>query len=551
MTAPDERKFKVFRRGQVRDTILAAWRNSLRKLTNPITKQPFTEDEIIRATQVGSRFYIESDAIDVVSQANQQRALFLADQTDPRKANSVFLRDQHGRFWLGEDSILPAVGSSGFILAQASPGSIFPGSTTVPDLTAAVATFQDGTRYQVTQTTVAVGNPQQGLVTVLIPVRAVDVGSQTNLPVNSTLKWSANSPLGAAPESVVTSTNTLNLTDGLTGGFDKETEASYADRIEERIRLRPASGNPAHALAWGRQATVAVESVFVYPTALNAGSTVIAVTEKRSTTILEGPLARLPSIGTLSDVSTYLVPPNSPVFPNRAFVLVTGWNPQSSDMVISIAMAKGSVGGWDDADPWPKSTLVNPFHTILTTNGTDQFTFNVDSPLPGAAALLLADEAPSLMLWDETTSRFVELEVAQVALAGNLATVDLVVQPDSPEPTTGLLTLVTGMSISPGTDRNETMALSFESFFDSLGPGELIDLQVSALGARGFRTPVPSDSFPQRAGQIIIPFLIDALGGVASSANLDAITREAPDLPGSISDGPNMVTLGKVNVYPL
>jgi hypothetical protein len=156
-----------------------------------------------------------------------------------------------------------------------------------------------------------------------------------------------------------------------------------------------------------------------------------------------------------------------------------------------------------------------------------------------------------MIIWDETTSRFVELSVQDVTVAAGIATVNLTQQPDSPEPTVGLFTLAIGQRISPATVQDQTIAISFEEFFDSLGPGEVVDLATSALGARGFRFPEPSDSFPERAGQIIIPFLVDALGGVASSANLDSISDEEPSLPGSISDGPNMVTLGKVSIYPL
>ncbi len=551
MTAPDERKFKIFRVGQVRDTILISWRNSLRNLNNPDTDLPFTEDQIRVATQEGSRFYIEADAIDVVAMANQSRALFFADQTDPRKANTNFLQNQHGRLWLGPDSLLPATGSSGFVDTLATPGSVFTGSSTIPDPAATTAVDEAGNTFQVFQTVVAVGPVAAGQVTVRVALRAVNTGSRTNIIAGTTLKWSDNVPLGAAPEATVVSENPSAPNEGMSGGFDQETDAEYAVRIEERYRFRPASGNPAHFLAWARQATVATEAAFVYPAAINSGSVLVAITEKRSTEILEGPLARQPSIGTLTDVQNFVVPPNSPVVPNRVFVLVTGWNAEPSDLVVSISMAQGSVGGWADVEPWPVPSAIVLEHEIASTNGTDQFTFNVDVPMPAGATFLAGDEAPELIIWDEATSRFVELSVQDITVAAGIATVNLNTQPSSPEPTVGLFTLEIGQRISPATDQDDIIAISFEEFFDSLGPGEVIDLSTNALGARGFRFPQPSDSFPLRAGQIIIPFLVDALGGVASSANLDSISDETPELPGSVSDGPNMVTLGKVNIYPL
>ena len=551
MTAPDERKFKIFRKGQVRDTILISWRNSLRNLTNPDTNLPFTEDQIQIATQPGSRFFIEADAIDVVGMANQSRALFFANQTDPGKANTDFLQRQHGRLWLGPDSVLPATGSSGFADTLATPGSIFTGSTTVPDPAAAVAVDESGNRFQVFQTVVATGPPAAGQVSVRVELRAINTGSSTNVVAGTTLKWSENAPLGAAPTATIVSVNPSAPNDGMTGGFNVETDAEYATRIEERYRFRPASGNPAHFLAWARQATVATEAAFIYSTALNSGSVLVAITEKRSTVILEGPLARQPSIGTLTDVQNFIVPPNSPVVPNRVFVLATGWNEEPSDLVVSIAMAQGSVGGWQDVEPWPTPSAVITTHSIASVTSQTEFTFNVDVSMPGGATFLSGDDAPAIIIWDETTSRFVDLSILDITVAAGIATVRLTIQPSSPEPTVGLFTLAVGQPISPATEQDQIIALSFEEFFDSLGPGEVIDLSTSAVGVRGFRFPQPSDSFPQRAGQIIIPFLIDALGGVASSANLDSVSVETPDLPGSISDGPNMVTLGKVSIYPL
>ena len=109
MATPDERAFVVFPRGAVRDdVILANWRNELRVSVNPETGIIFTEDEIQRATQPGTRWYIEADSIDLFGQAAQQRALYFVSQIDPRKANTQFLNQFHGRIWLGPNSRLPA-----------------------------------------------------------------------------------------------------------------------------------------------------------------------------------------------------------------------------------------------------------------------------------------------------------------------------------------------------------------------------------------------------------------------------------------------------------
>ena len=65
------------------------------------------------------------------------------------------------------------------------------------------------------------------------------------------------------------------------------------------------------------------------------------------------------------------------------------------------------------------------------------------------------------------------------------------------------------------------------------------------------RYPTPAQASPIRAGQAMLAPLIEALGGLATDAELTYISRNDPDLPGDISDGPNIVTLGNVNIHPL
>ena len=66
------RPFAYVERGQTRDDILMMFRDGLRQLTNPETGTAFSEDEIAEATQAGSRWWIEAEAIDlVVAQPSQ------------------------------------------------------------------------------------------------------------------------------------------------------------------------------------------------------------------------------------------------------------------------------------------------------------------------------------------------------------------------------------------------------------------------------------------------------------------------------------------------
>ncbi|MCP4674331.1 MAG: hypothetical protein GY854_02195 [Deltaproteobacteria bacterium] len=534
-----ERKFEIFERGHIRDkVVLTDFRNRLRMRNNPATNQPFTEDEIQRATQPGTYFHIQADAIDLLSQAMQAKSLLLARQQRPTHANTRFLEEVHAALWLGPNARLPATGGSGTVDAPAVENTIFVGSMNIGDPAAAVATDPNGYRYQVLET---VTTPPTGVAR--LTMKAIDTGEDTN-PENGTIfTWAANKPLGAEPEATI---QVDALPHAFTGGYAIESDAELAVRVEEVIRHRPAAGNPAHFVAWAKESSVAVESAFVYPCAFHAGSVLVCVTQKRGTT--QGPYGRTNvSIGTLADATSYLVPPNSPVVPQRAYVVVTKPSPQDADIVLRVAMGRGIAGGWVDVDPWPNpESLTTSYPAVEISSVTSQTEFDVttDFELPGGATILLGSSAPQLMVWDQTKSRFVQLSVASVAnVDPTTYTVTLSQAAD--------ITIETGQRISPYTDHMDTLAEATEAYFDELGPGEAIDLDIDERAHRAFRYPPVNERYPSRAGQAIISRLMDALGEAASDASLEEISRNEPDLPGDLIDGPNIVTLGNVAVYPL
>jgi hypothetical protein len=243
------------------------------------------------------------------------------------------------------------------------------------------------------------------------------------------------------------------------------------------------------------------------------------------------------------DVTNYIVPPNSSVVPERAYVIVTSPNPQSSDIVLRISMNRGVSGGWYDVLSWPNYSTTYPEVLVSNIVSQQQFDVTTDSALPTGASILSGTDAPSLMVWDDNTSRFEQLDVSSIdASASPTVTINLASAPST--------TIVNNMRISPYSDRLVIIAEAIEAYFDSLGPGEVVADSDPRI-VRSFRYPTTDISNPIRAGQSILTILIDALGGVAPDAELTSISRNEPDLPGDIIDGPNMVTLGHVNIFPL
>ena len=319
--------------------------------------------------------------------------------------------------------------------------------------------------------------------TINLTLQAVSTGVGSNPEVGTVITWT-NPPPGAQP------TATVAVTD-FTGGINAESDPEFAARLKARVRHKPAAGNWSHFRSWARESTVAVDDAWVYPCALHAGSVLVAVAQKRGTAL--GPLARVPSIGTLALVTGYLVPPASPVVPARAFVLVTGVTASPCDIVVQLAQRKGSAAGWADRSPWPSYTPAYPTGVEITAInvGGNPLVFDVDTDVASPVAV------PSIMVWDDTDSILEALVVASVANpGGDTRRITL-----SSAPAT---TLALGLKVSPDMARRDVLAAAVVAYFDELGPGEVIDLATDARAARAFRNPEPTEERPSRAGIAVI-----------------------------------------------
>jgi len=522
-----ERAFVVFRRGEIRDDILRFWRNGLRKLIDPSTGVAYTEDAIASSTARQSRWWIEADLLDAVLLAAQQRGLYLANQIRPDRASTGFLRRYHRDLWGLVP--LPATGGSGPVAAPATVGSVFVGSTTIPDPIATKLRDAAGNRYQVLFTITATANGAgSGVPGANLTLKGIDTGEDTNLPSGSVLTYIENQPLGVNGDPTAS--------DDFRDGAAAERDADYARRIMDHQRHRPASGNPAHFRAWAREASVSVFDAYVYPCAFHAGSTLVVITSKRGVTA--GPDGRIPTDATLQDVRAELTPPGSPRVPRPPHVLVVRPVARPSDLVLSLAMRKGSSAGWTDATPWPHQDSGTP--TTITAV-TDQQNIEITQPA-GADGLPAGVTAPSMMVWDPDTSRLEKLVVQSVTAAGGDA-YDVVLA------TAPATTLAVGQYISPDNGRRGTMDVAIEAYFDSLGPGEVIDLDTDDRAHRAFRFPEALEQAPQRVGSGVLTYLRDALSAAIANETLESASPAVPILPTDPADGPDLMVAGHVGLY--
>jgi len=518
VTTPADRAFAVFPRGYLRDVLLAQFRVGLRKLLNPETGNVFTDDEVSRATQRGGRWWIQADADDLVLMAAQARGLWLAQQIRPERAARSFLYGYHGDLW--KQDPLPAAGGSGVVLAHAAPKTVFYGSSTVPDPAALTARdVETGLRFQVL-TTARVDNDGAARVSLI----GIDTGESTNLEVDSVLKWEAP-PLGADSQATV-------VEQKFTGGRAIETDAEYADRLRDNLRHKQAAGNRAHFRGWARSVSSSVLDAYVYACAMHAGTTLVCLTQGRQGIV--GPNALAASLQLLATVTKYLVPPASPVVPERVFVLVRTFQPLPSDLTLRLSLPAKSDRGWKDATPWPG--YVSRPATVQEVTDTSTFVLESDTTLPPDVT------APPLMWWNAATSRFVALQVLSAQSAGG-GTYTIVLS--TPQPG-----IAVGDWISPTITPRDPLALAVETYFDSLGPGEVVDLASDTRSDRAARFPDQTEEATSQASLALLPYLIDALG-VSPATAIPAYSVSTPPIPVRAADGPFKLVVGRVGAYPI
>jgi len=533
LNTPVDREFAVLPRGFIRDrVVLANFREGLRALVNPETGNPFTDDEIQRATQPRSRWYIGAQAIDDYGQAEQRKALWLADQIRIDRASTKWLEGFHAQLW-GEAK-LDATGGSGRVNVPGVPGTLVLYSTTLGDPNAYTARDAAGNVYQVTQ---GGSIPDSGILPVTM--EAVSVGAGTNPKVDDLLTWVTRHPNMGAQATVAES---------FSGGTDRETDAELAARLAGIIRHRPAGGNDAHVRAWARASSNAIEDGLVYPCAFSSGSALIAILQKRGKNDTS-PLGRKPSSGTLANAIGYLTPPLSPVFPERAFVVVTGWQEEYVDLVLRLGLPKGSSSGFSDPRPFPSFHAVTP-QVVSRVSDTD---FNISCPgdatLPGQVpgATLTGSATPTIMLWERANSRFVSASAISVQdLGGSVYRVLL-----SGAPAGGVQV---GQRVSPAmwsSTRAAVVAQSIRDYFDTLGPGELFDVDNDPRGGRCVRFPSAAEERPFRAGALVATRVIEALGGSSADGELASISQTLPTYPTNLMNGPNMLVCGHVGLYEI
>jgi hypothetical protein len=544
MPSAPEFDYLVYERGYVRDkVVLANFRGGLRNQKNPETGQPFTEDEIQRATQTGSRWYNEAQAVDDKAQLDQRNALILQDNARIDACNTFWLRERHAKDW-----DLPPLGASpgtGTVVVSAPAGTVVKGSTTIGDITAYWARDAAGKKYQVTAT-VTVATGKASVVATLI---AMDGGADTNPRGGDVLTWGTRDPAMAPACTVgrLTDAGDLATDVDFAGGYDAESDAEYQSRLLAEIRHKQGAGNSAQMRSWVRKADVAIEDAFIYPCAWGNGTTLIICTVRRPKGST-APTARFPTLAIINKVIARMTPPGSPIVPANPHIVVVGLASNGSlvqDVALRLGLPSGSRGGWTDAIPFPTlqaspSTASSwPHITAINTVGSEiRYTMSVTNDNVAPIGL------PALMFFHSGVGRFIKLQVASVVsfVPTSSCVFTLAAAPEVP--------LIVGSVICPDTELRDSIGLGARGFFDSLGPFEAVN-QSNPVWPRAQRFPPAEEEFPYRFGGGMSSFVSEAIGGNSDvQVDYPISTPSPPTPPAAMVDYLQILTLGYLGAYP-
>jgi len=320
-----------------------------------------------------------------------------------------------------------------------------------------------------------------------VPIKAVDTGPQTSLPIGAVIEWS-NPPPGLGP--IATVLESVNG-QGLTGGRNAETDEEFSARCLRRLATPAASGNEAEyieAIEDVESHGIPVSKGFVYPCWAGPGTCAVAFTvrpdQSNGTRIptaaqnaaIQGSIeGRFP--GDDHPVTIDIV--SQPV----AVQLRVTWLPKAD--------------GYVDLVPWP-----NYSNYMSVTAATTPLSFTVTGTGTPPAA------GKTIGVFDKTAGVFRRKRIQSVSGAGPWV---LTIDPSNSVSDT-TFTPVVGSYLSPWSDSLDRVVPAVLAYFAKLGPGEMFASFVDDGGARQRRVPTAPD-WPNEIDNIIVAD-IAAVSGV-------------------------------------
>lgn len=485
----------------------------------PGTVQVFSRDEVVRKykrdyqlrvpdADVGTNSQPDIDARLIAEQMLilHNDAIVIGRSTNVDDCAGDALAEKHGN----PDGVprLDPVGAGGFVIAETSSG----GSTIFAD---DELTFDPtGARYRVTATNLYTNGEN-------IPIEGVDTGPATNLDAGAVLTWTSPRP-GCAPTCTVYEQSDGS---GLKGGRDAETDDEYRERIKGRRANPPASGNDAEYIkAIESYPGIGIQKAFTWPCITGPGVTAFSFTLRPDTP----GAGRTPSTSQLATVKAAL----RATFPADDGIYSAQLIGEDVTIVLS-ATWKKRARGWTDANPWPEY-IAGDMIKVAASPAPTATSFRLTSGTSGTTP----EVGQTIAFFDTANLTFRNKRILTVTVVTADKSWDITV--DTSNNVSDIsYTPAAGDIASPWSDSLNLLVTPVVSYFDGLGPGEMV-ATFADPGLRQRRQPENPESWPSEVSNRLVTNVL----GVA------AINDAELTVPTSLPHAPTVGTPG-VSAYLL
>lgn len=413
---------------------------------------------------------------------------------------------------------LPAVGASGYVIAETSLGgsTIFVGDEIKDDAS--------GLRFKCTETSLYSNGE-------FVPIVGIDVGEQTNIDGGTVLTWTSPRPGCGSNASIATQADGVS---GTTGGHGIENDG---DAVARAIQIRanpPASGNDAQYQATGAATpAIAIQQIFTYPCILGPGSMGFVFTLRAASP----GQSRIPNGAQISAVLAYLIglmPADDQIYPGTIIS-------QPLNVSLRLTWARGAAA-WVDTAPWPLY-YPDPGQAIIVDTAASPTSFVMKTQSGVYTAIPNPTAGQTIGFYDKNGQTFRRKKILSVTGTGPWTIVV-----DTSNAASDLsYTPVPSQRAGPWSESLNEIPSAVISYFDGLGPGEQVPSFFDP-GLRQRRSPIsPSFFSSQVSNRLVIPLLqVPAVQDVTISEPTVPFST-ALGTPGLLS---YLITLNSIAVFP-
>lgn len=410
---------------------------------------------------------------------------------------------------MGLPEELPASAGTGFVVITASAGGVFINETRF------IKDEQRGVTFRCARADTYINGQA-------VPIIGVDTGPNTNVPADTTLKWT-NPPPGLG---VVATVQADANGDGTTGGRDAESDDDIRRRISDALANPPAGGNVAHVRdlvkEGGRVLGIAVQDVFVFPAILGPGTYCYVFTIRTGN---PGD-SRAPTSTQIAAMRAYVhraLPEDDGIFAGEV-------NDEEVEIDLGVTWA-ADAEGWLDAVQWPVYSAAWEVETV-----TSALAFRVKAMAGGTPAVPQVGQ--TIAFYDADERKFARKRILTATVV-SATQYDLTIDDtnNSSDPT---YKPVVGERFCPYSPSLDLLVEPLLTELDTLGPGEQIEEPFDE-GYRQRRLPENPLEWPSAIRHV-------HLDSVDDLPQVHDVEWFAPDIPYTPSVGTPGATVNLVHV---